>query len=132
MQSIAAENNLSETAFVVLTGSDNQIRWFTPTVEVDLCGHATLAAAHVIFNHLKFSGNTVSFFSKSGPLNVRQDGKILYLDFPADSITAAESLEPLISGLGVTPSELYRGRDDFLAIFDDEDTIASLKGYGNI
>ena len=126
MQSIAAENNLSETAFVVLTGSDNQIRWFTPTVEVDLCGHATLAAAHVIFNHLKFSGNTVSFFSKSGPLNVRQDGKILYLDFPADSITAAESLEPLISGLGVTPSELYRGRDDFLAIFDDEDTIASL------
>ena len=126
MQSIAAENNLSETAFVVLTGNEHQIRWFTPTVEVDLCGHATLAAAHVIFNHLKFFGNTVSFSSKSGPLHVRQDGKILYLDFPADSITAAESLEPLISGLGVTPSELYRGRDDFLAIFDDEDTIASL------
>ena len=126
MQSIAAENNLSETAFVVLAGNDNKIRWFTPTVEVDLCGHATLAAAHVIFNHLKFSGNTVSFSSKSGPLHVRQDGEVLYLDFPADSITAAEALETLISGLGVTPSELYRGRDDFLAIFDNEDIIASL------
>ncbi|WP_372680207.1 PhzF family phenazine biosynthesis protein [Desulfosarcina sp.] len=126
MQSIAAENNLSETAFVVLTGSSHQIRWFTPTVEVDLCGHATLAAAHVIFNHLKFSGKKVSFSSKSGPLPVRRDGGILYLDFPADAIAAVEPMEALISGLGVMPAELYRGRDDFLAIYENEDTIARL------
>lgn len=126
MQSIAAENNLSETAFVVLTEKDHQIRWFTPTVEVDLCGHATLAAAHVIFNHLKLSGDTVSFSSKSGPLLVRQDGEILYLNFPADSIKAVEPMETLISGLGVMPAELYRGRDDFLAIFENEDRIARL------
>jgi PhzF family phenazine biosynthesis protein len=126
MQNIAAENNLSETAFVVLTESGHQIRWFTPTVEVDLCGHATLAAAHVIFNHLKFSGKTVSFSSKSGPLLVRRAGEILYLDFPADSIRTVDPMEPLISGLGVMPAELYRGRDDFLAIFENEDRIARL------
>ena len=126
MRSIAAENNLSETAFVVLAESDHRIRWFTPTVEVDLCGHATLAAAHVIFNHLRLSGNTVSFSSKSGPLRVRQDGGTLYLDFPADSITPVEPIDPLIGGLGVRPTELYRGRDDFLAIFDSEARIAGL------
>ena len=126
MQSIAAENNLSETAFVVLGESDHPIRWFTPTVEVDLCGHATLAAAHVIFSHLNLSGNPVSFSSKSGPLRVRQDGELLYLDFPADSIAPVEPMEPLISGLGAVPAELYRGRDDFLAIFDSEARIAAL------
>jgi PhzF family phenazine biosynthesis protein len=126
MQSIASENNLSETAYVVHTGNKHQIRWFTPKIEVDLCGHATLAAAHVIFNHLKFSGNIVSFSSKSGSLRVRQDGERLYLDFPADSISAAEPIEPLIGGLGVIPDELYRGRDDFLAIYKSEDIIASL------
>ena len=127
MQSIAAENNLAETAFVVTIKTNHQIRWFTPTVEVDLCGHATLAAAHVLFNHLSLSGNTVSFSSKSGPLYVRQDGEILYLDFPADSISAVEPPEPLIRGLGDKPTELYRGRDDYLAIFDNEDNIISLR-----
>ncbi|PIP38939.1 MAG: hypothetical protein COX19_09935 [Desulfobacterales bacterium CG23_combo_of_CG06-09_8_20_14_all_51_8] len=80
-QSIAAENNLAETAFVVKEGQDFQIRWFTPTVEVDLYGHATLAAAHVIFNHLAFSSDTVSFSSRSGPLYVRQNGDLVFLDF---------------------------------------------------
>jgi len=126
MQSVAAENNLSETAFVVLGEGEHHIRWFTPTVEVDLCGHATLAAAHVIFNHLKLSGDTLSFSSKSGPLRVRQEGTRLYLDFPADSITPAKATEPLISGLGVMPAELYRGRDDFLAIFENETMVATL------
>ena len=126
MQSIAAENNVSETAFVLSTGKKHQIRWHTPTVEVNLCGHATLAAAHVIFNHLSYSGSTVSFSSKSGPLSVRKDGELLYLDFPVDSIQTVEPPEPLISGLGVRPTETYKGRDDYLAIFDDEDTILSL------
>ena len=126
MQSIASENNLSETAFVVSIGETYHIRWLTPTVEVDLCGHATLAAAYVIFNHLGYSGSTVSFSSKSGPLYVRKDGEVLYLDFPVDSIQAVEPPNPLISGLGVKPKEVYKGRDDFLAVFDNEDTILAL------
>lgn len=126
MQAIASENNLSETAFVVSAGEKYQIRWFTPTVEVDLCGHATLAAAHVIFNHLNYFGSTVSLFSKSGPLHVRKDGEILYLDFPADSIHAVEAPEPLISGLGFKPTEIWQGRHDYLAIFDNEETVLAL------
>ncbi len=126
MQSIAAENNVSETAFVVTGGECHPIRWFTPTVEVDLCGHATLASAHVLFNHLGWFGGRLSFSSKSGPLFVRKDGEILYLDFPADSIQAVDPPQPLISGLGVQPTEIYRGRDNYLVVFDREDTILSL------
>ncbi len=126
MQAVAAENNLADTAFVVTARDNHRIRWFTPTVEVDLCGHATLAAAHVLFNHFGFSGNTLSFSSKSGPLYVRRKDEILFLDFPADSITAVEPPEPLIGGLGERPVELYRGRDDYLAVFDDEERIVSL------
>ena len=126
MQSVATENNLSETAFVIVARNEYKIRWFTPTLEVDLCGHATLAAAHVIFNHLKSSQNKVSFYSKSGPLHVHKNGETLYLDFPTDSFTAVEPFEQLINGLGVRPSELYRGRDDFLAILDNEVSVASL------
>lgn len=126
MQAIASENNLSETAFVVTVGEDYQIRWFTPAVEVDLCGHATLAAAHVIFRHLNYSRSTVSFFSKSGPLSVRKDGEILYLDFPVDSIEAVAPPKSLLNGLGAQPTEVYKGRDDYLAIFDNEEIIWSL------
>jgi PhzF family phenazine biosynthesis protein len=129
MQSIAAENNVSETAFVVAAGKSFQIRWFTPTVEVDLCGHATLAAAHVIFNHLSHSDSIVyivSFSSKSGPLRVRKDGEVLYLDFPVDALQKVEPPESLISGLGIKPKEIYKGRDDYLAIFENEDAILSL------
>ena len=126
MQSIAAENNLSETAFIVSEGESFQIRWLTPEVEVDLCGHATLAAAHVIFNHLNYSGSTVSFSSRSGHLSVRKEGEVLALNFPVDSIQAVDPSKPLIIGLGATPTEIYKGRDDYLAIFENEDTILSL------
>jgi PhzF family phenazine biosynthesis protein len=126
MQSIAAENNLSETAFVVPGGKHHQIRWFTPTIEVDLCGHATLAAAHVLFIHKGYSDDTVTFSSKSGPLHVRQEGEVLYLNFPADTIRAVGPTDDLISALGVDPIGTYRGRDDYLAIFDSEDTVFSL------
>ena len=126
MQSIAAENNLSETAFIVSEGESFQIRWLTPEVEVDLCGHATLAAAHVIFNHLNYSGSTVSFSSRSGHLSVRKEGEVLSLNFPVDSIQAVDLPKPLIIGLGATPTEIYKGRDDYLAIFENEDTILSL------
>ena len=127
MQSVAFENNLSETAFIISVNSNYQIRWFTPKIEVDLCGHATLAAGHVLFNHLDISGSKVTFISNRGPLIVRKNGDILYLDFPADTIIPADPVGSLISGLGSKPVELYKGRDDYLAIFENEDTIASLR-----
>src|ERR1700722_18688945 len=93
MQQIAAENNLAETAFYVQEaahpeGGHYRIRWFTPTVEVDLCGHATLATAHVLYNHKGFTGDTVRFDSRSGELWVKKEGDLLTLDFPTDTLTA--------------------------------------------
>ena len=127
MQLIAFENNLSETAFIFSVNNHYTIRWFTPKIEVDLCGHATLAAGHVLFNHINISGSKVTFISNRGPLIVRKKGEILFLDFPADPIIPAEPIDPLIAGLGQQPSELYRGRDDYMAIFENEDTLASLR-----
>ena len=83
LQSIAAENNLSETAFLVKKGEDFELRWFTPEIEVDLCGHATLASAFVVFNHLDYQGRQVRFHTRSGELNVRQSDDLLAMDFPA-------------------------------------------------
>jgi len=127
MQAIAAENNLPETAFVLTVEKKYEIRWLTPTVEVDLCGHATLASAHVLFNHLDYSDNTVCFSSKSGLLHAKkgEDG-IIYLDFPVDTLHNVNPPKELSQGLGVEPTEVYKGRDDFLAIFDSEDVVASL------
>src|SRR5208283_3112128 len=83
MQRIAAENNMAETAFVVLDGSACEVRWFTPTVEMDLCGHATLAAGHVLFRHRGWKGTSIAFSSPSGPLTVESSGGLLVLDFPS-------------------------------------------------
>src|SRR5262249_35305490 len=83
MQKIAAENNLSETAFIVGHAGDYEIRWFTPAVEVDLCGHATLASAHIVFRHLEPGLRAVEFRSKSGELYVRQSGALLAMEFPS-------------------------------------------------
>jgi PhzF family phenazine biosynthesis protein len=84
MQQIAAQNNLSETAFIMPLGNQYAIRWFTPTVEVSLCGHATLASAHVLFEHLGYAGDEIIFQSKSGPLIVTRNQDRIILDFPAD------------------------------------------------
>jgi len=127
MQSIAAENNLSETAFVVPDNDKHNIRWFTPTVEVDLCGHATLAAAHVLFNYLAYSDNKITFSSKSGLLFVKKAEGLLFLDFPADTIHKVEPEENLVKALNVTPIEVYRGRDDYLVIVEHESTVRSLR-----
>jgi PhzF family phenazine biosynthesis protein len=126
MQSIGAENNLAETAFVLSDGGSLQIRWFTPTVEVDLCGHATLAAAHVMFKHLGYSGNKISFGSKSGPLHVFQEEDLLYLDFPTDSIGKVETTKSIVNGLGAEPVQMYSGRSDYLVILGGEEDVASL------
>jgi PhzF family phenazine biosynthesis protein len=127
MQSIAAENNLAETAFLAKKDEQFQIRWFTPTMEVDLCGHATLASAHVIFNHLAFSGERITFSSKSGMLYVRKDGEILFLDFPADPVSETEAPDALIQGLAKKPSKVFKGRSNYLVVFENQEQILALQ-----
>jgi PhzF family phenazine biosynthesis protein len=125
MQSIAAENNLSETAFIVARDDGYDLRWFTPTVEVDLCGHATLAAGFVVLNHLHPELSSVSFETVSGKLIVTRDGERLSMDFPARMPAPAQISEALTDALGKAPSEVYISRD-LLAVYDDESSIRAL------
>ena len=141
MQSIAAENHLPETAFFVRDGERFAIRWFAPAREIDLCGHATLASAHVLFERLGLTGASVTFDSKSGPLEVRRQNARLTLDFPARPAKPCDLPAALESALGCRPREILRARD-YLAVFDDEeevralipnmDTIAALDSLGVI
>jgi len=127
LQAIAAENNLSETAFIVGGEGRYALRWFTPTVEVDLCGHATLAAAFVIFTELGFTGERVSFQTKIGELGATRDGDRIVLDFPAwPAQRHAEVPALLADALGWLPRELFKTRD-FLAVFSTEEEILSLR-----
>ena len=127
MQAIAAENNLAETAFIVRIDDGYEIRWFTPIVEVDLCGHATLASAHVIFNYLDHKGSEILFSSRlSGVLRVTRDGKRLALDFPSDSFEKVPTPEALKVGLGVEPMETYKGKTDYMAILPSEQFVTEL------
>jgi len=126
MQSIAAENNLAETAFLVRKGDHFDIRWFTPVVEVDLCGHATLASAHVIFHHLGYPEPDISFQSKSGELRAARKGPLIYLDFPAVVPLPVPTPDALIKGLGKKPKEVFKGRD-YLAVFGDEADVVSIE-----
>ncbi|AFK05034.1 phenazine biosynthesis protein PhzF family [Emticicia oligotrophica DSM 17448] len=126
MQKIALENNLSETAFFVPTNDGFDIRWFTPAIEVNLCGHATLATAYVIFNVLKYSKDIINFGSKSGVLKVRKDGKWLELDFPVQETKPAAAPEGLIESLGKTPKEIYRASDDYLLVYNSQKDIEEI------
>jgi PhzF family phenazine biosynthesis protein len=126
MQRIAAENNLAETAFVVIRGALCDLRWFTPTVEMDLCGHATLAAAHVLFTWGGWSGASITFSSLSGPLTVERRGEMLILDFPARPALPCEPSTVLIKGLGREPVEV-RGARDYLALYASEEDVRSLQ-----
>ena len=126
LQSIAAEINLAETAFVAQRDSYFDLRWFSPTMEIDLCGHATLAPAHVIFRHLGYRGSAVKFQTRSGMLVVSRNEDILTLDFPARPAVACAAPVELIEGLGATPSATAKARD-YLAIFDSEQTVRNLR-----
>ena len=127
MQQIAAQNNLAETAYLVPKGKDYEIRWFTPTVEVALCGHATLASAHILFNHLGYESEEVVFHSQSGPLRVgrRKDGKIT-LDFPADKPVPVADDGLLERALGLKPVALYSAKFDYMVVLDHQRDIESL------
>ena len=128
MQNIAMENNLSETAFYVKDSDGYRIRWFTPTTEVDLCGHATLASAFVIFNYENVKGNSVTFYSKSGKLIVTRDKDVLTLDFPVDSLVQIELTAYHKSCFGENVLEVYQGkRGDYLFVFENEEQIRNYK-----
>lgn len=123
---IAANNNLAETAFTVPRGNDFELRWFTPTVEMDLCGHATLAAASVLFKERGLTGSEVRFHSRSGMLSVARGGDLLTLNFPSRPPVPSDVPEALIRGLGATPKEVFKARD-YLAVFFDEAEVHALK-----
>jgi predicted PhzF superfamily epimerase YddE/YHI9 len=126
LQKIAAENNLAETAFVVQRHTSFDLRWFTPTMEIDLCGHATLAPAHVILTHLGFQGSEIRFNTKAGELIVSRKADLLELDFPSRP-PALCSLPPILEqALGIAPSFVGKSRD-YLALFDSERIVRELK-----
>lgn len=124
--SIAAENNLSETAFFVPSDKGFQLRWFTPLTEVDLCGHATLATAHVIFDILGYTGKSITFETRSRDIIVEHNGNLLSMDFPSIPPKPCVAPEALIKGLGIIPVEVLSAMDYF-AVFDNEDAIYSIK-----
>jgi PhzF family phenazine biosynthesis protein len=127
LQNIAMENNLAETGYFVRNGKQFDIRWFTPTVEVDLCGHATLAAAHVIFNHLNFAESRIEFMShRSGPLSVFKNNEFLTLDFPTDTVEQVPLTQELKTPFNNVPKEAYRGKTDYMLVFNSEEKIISL------
>jgi PhzF family phenazine biosynthesis protein len=127
MQKIAMENNLSETAFFVRDGDRFHIRWFTPTVEVDLCGHATLASAYVIFRHESCNYPHIRFVTNnSGILNVTDNGDLLTLDFPVDTLTEADLTTVLISGFNIRPEKVFRGKTDYMLVYRNEQEILDL------
>ncbi|MDR3422752.1 MAG: PhzF family phenazine biosynthesis protein [Xanthobacteraceae bacterium] len=127
MQAIAAENNLSETAFFVRAGGDYALRWFTPIVEVDLCGHATLASGYVVMRFLEPQRQAVSFHTaKAGTLTVARHGDRLAMDFPARPARPAEPPPGLLAALGGEPREVLRARDH-LVVYGSAAEIAALK-----
>ena len=126
MQRIALENNLSETAFFVKNRDVYEIRWFTPTFEIDLCGHATLASAFVIFEVLKLEEKLIKFHShKSGELSVEKQGDVLILDFPSRPVSPADAPNGLIEAIGKQPKEIFKARDYFL-VYETEQEILDI------
>lgn len=126
MQKIAAENNLSETAFFIREDNSYSIRWFTPLAEVDLCGHATLASAHIIFNYLGYNNSQISFQSKSGELLVKKAEDLIVLDFPSARLRKTDQQDALEEALGANILELWEDTD-YLALLGSEDEVQGLK-----
>lgn len=128
MLAIAAENNLAETAFFVKNEDRYEIRWFTPKVEVNLCGHATLASSHVIFNELKLESEKINFYSgRSGELRVTKDGDKLVLDFPAYAVNEIEPIAELALALGIVPLKTWETQGNMvMALVEYENEVRKL------
>lgn len=137
MSAITRENNLSETAFAVPDGDGWRLRWFTPAREIDLCGHATLAAAYVISRFVRPDGASIRFETLSGTLTVERRGELYEMDFPAYTLKPLEVTDQITDALGVRPREVWRARD-LLCVFDraedvlnmapDQEKLRGLKG----
>lgn len=126
LQNIAAENNLSETAFFLVKGQFFEIRWFTPKMEIDLCGHATLATAHILFKHLHFKRDVILFKTiHHGVLKALRHKDMIYLEFPSTPPRKIDIPDDLIKGLGAVPEEALEARD-ILAVFSKEEDIVNL------
>jgi PhzF family phenazine biosynthesis protein len=127
LQKIALENNLSETAFYIQDGDQVILRWFTPGTEVDLCGHATLATAHVLFEHEGFKGEEINFFSpRSGILMVKKERSQLVMDFPLDTIQEIELTANLTNPFSPQPFQAFKGKTDYIFVFENENQIRNL------
>lgn len=128
LQNISMENNLAETAFFVKLNEGYEIRWFTPTVEVDLCGHATLGAAYVLFFISEVKENTINFYSpRSGKLTVRRNEVTLTLNFPSDEFTEVPLTGLLTDGFNIRPIRAFRGKTDYMLVFENEDDINNIE-----
>lgn len=125
LQNIALENNLSETAFFVKAGGEYHIRWFTPVVEVDLCGHASLAAAYVIFEISGLKNDEIVFQSRSGELKIKKKGTMIELNFPKSEIYRCQTPMEITQAFGNKPIEVWRS-NDYLAVYEDEEALVSL------
>ena len=126
MQAIAAENNLAETAFLVANGEDYRLRWFTPAVEVPLCGHATLASAAVVMERLQSGRRQVVFHSLSGPLPVRRTENGYAMDFPARPSEPVMAASKVSDALGAQPDEVYVNAFNYMAVFDNEKKVREI------
>jgi PhzF family phenazine biosynthesis protein len=127
MQQVTRENALADTAFLVAGDDRYYIRWFSPKTELDLCGHATLASAHVLFSHMNHPGDLVTFESRKGPVQVlKTNNHYLQLDLPAQQTLPAKISAKIINGLGQSPVEVVQG-EDLIAIFESESDIINLK-----
>ena len=126
MQSIAAENNLSETAFAVKENDSYHIRWFTPKSEIDFCGHATLATAFVLFNYYEQSADTLNFYGQIGEITVHKSDEQIKMEFPAYKLEHIEITDTMIEALGTIPLAAYKDRD-ILFILRDEDEVRDLQ-----
>ncbi|QNL52305.1 PhzF family phenazine biosynthesis protein [Olivibacter sp. SDN3] len=125
---IAAENNLSETGFYVIGENNVEIRWFTPTVEVDLCGHATLASAFVMHHYENYGKDNINFYSlRSGNLSVTVKQKKFVLNFPTDQFTEIELTDELIAATDKKPIAAFKGKTDYMLVFDRQEDIATIK-----
>jgi PhzF family phenazine biosynthesis protein len=127
MRQIAMENNLSETVFYICKNNNYHIRWFSPTTEVDLCGHATLATGYVLFNYENYPKDEIRFSSKSGDLIVKKQDDYLIMDFPTDTIEKVNDINEFKDCFDILPTEVYKGKTDYILVFENEDQIRDIK-----
>jgi len=125
LQSIAAENNLSETAFLVKQDGYYDLRWFTPAIEIDLCGHATIAGAFVLFEEIEKAASEIKFRTLSGIMAVKRENDLLFLDFPARPVSPCPMYQTFEKAFGVSPVEVFKAVD-FLVLIENEETLRAI------